>query len=424
LDATSTEIKFILHVVVRCERVKGEAMQLLSIETTPSPNCIKLNVNEVISAKALTLQQGVDQPDAPALARQLLTIDAVQSVFLFKDFITLTRKGNADWQVILAKAAHILGVAEDADVKLLAQVSQSQVTTATTGLTNPQTTSNLGQVEVAVQVFRGIPVQVRATAVDGQQARIALPERFNQALQRVISATGANYIAERHWDPYQSLAGFPNEVVQLVADEIANLIDEDELAGIEASAISNYHETEPVNNASLQQALLADLQHPNWKQRLKALRQIEVTPETFTQVMAVLEDGHSPLRRWAAALLGTSGMTSAVEPLCHVVLADPSVIVRRTAGDALSDLGDSKAMATMCQALEDTSPLVRWRAARFLNEMGAPSAVDALHLAVEREAEFDVRVEMMAALERIEGGGETQVPMWLRIAQGGMAKPN
>jgi len=315
-------------------------------------------------------------------------------------------------------------VAEDADVKLLAQVSQSQVTTATTGLTNPQTTSNLGQVEVAVQVFRGIPVQVRATAVDGQQARIALPERFNQALQRVISATGANYIAERHWDPYQSLAGFPNEVVKLVADEIANLIDEDELAGIEASAISNYHETEPVNNASLQQALLADLQHPNWKPRLKALRQIEVTPETFTQVMAVLEDGHSPLRRWAAALLGTSGMTSAVEPLCHVVLADPSVIVRRTAGDALSDLGDSKAMATMCQALEDTSPLVRWRAARFLNEMGAPSAVDALHLAVEREAEFDVRVEMMAALERIEGGGETQVPMWLRIAQGGMAKPN
>ena len=30
-------------------------MQLRSIETTPSPHCIKLNLNQVISAKALTL---------------------------------------------------------------------------------------------------------------------------------------------------------------------------------------------------------------------------------------------------------------------------------------------------------------------------------------------------------------------------------
>lgn len=86
-------------------------MQLLSIETTPSPNCIKLNLNELISAKALTLEKGVMQTDAPAFARQLLAIETIQSVFLFKDFITLTRKGNADWQPILAKAARIIGVA-------------------------------------------------------------------------------------------------------------------------------------------------------------------------------------------------------------------------------------------------------------------------------------------------------------------------
>jgi len=114
-------------------------------------------------------------------------VQAVQSVFLFKDFITLTRKGNADWQPILAKAAGIIGVAEDADAKLLAQVSQAQVTTPTTSATNPQPTSNLGQVEVAVQLFRGIPVQVRAIAVDGQQARVALCQsgltrHFNELL--------------------------------------------------------------------------------------------------------------------------------------------------------------------------------------------------------------------------------------------------
>jgi len=390
-------------------------MQLLSIETTPSPSCIKLNLNEFISAKALTLQQGVDQTDAPAFAQKLLAIEAVQSVFLFKDFITLTRKGNANWQPILAQAAQIVGVAEDADPKLLDRVSQPQE--AAFSSTNAQQTSNLSHIEVAVQKFRGIPVQVRAIAADGQQARVALPERFNQALQRAVSATRANYVAERHWEPYHSPVGSPDEVAQLVAEEIASLINEDELAQIEAAA-SGKSEFKPIDKTSLQQALLADLQHPNWKHRLKALQQLEVTPETFSQVVVALDDEQSTIRRWAAALVGGSGMAAAVEPLCRVVLTDSSAIVRRTAGDALSDLGDIKAMSTMCQALADPSKLVRWRAARFLNEMGDRSAVAALHRGIEREVEFDVRIEMMAALERIEGGGETQVPMWQRITQG------
>jgi HEAT repeat protein len=395
-------------------------MQLLSIETTPSPNCIKLNLNEVISTRALTLHKGTDPTNVPVFAQRLLAIEAVQSVFLINDFITLTRKGNADWQPILAKAADIIGVAEDADATLLAQVSQTQGTTVIASPT--PTPSNLGHVEVAVQVFRSIPVQVRVTAADGQQVRVALPERFNQALQRAISATGANYVAERRWEPYQSPAGSPGEVAQLVADEIDSLIDEDELIRIETAAISTAQKTEPVDRASLQQALLADLRHPDWKHRLKALQQIDVTPETLPQVVAVLDDEQSTIRRWAAALLGASGMNAAVEPLCRVVLTDPSAIVRRTAGDALSDLGDIQAEATMAQALADPSKLVRWRAARFLNEMGDRTAVEPLHRAVEREAEFDVRIEMMAALERIEGGGETQVPMWQRITQGAVAE--
>ena len=173
-------------------------MQLRSIETTPSPYCIKLNFNEVISTKALTLQQGATKPDTPAFAQQLLAIESVQSVFLFQDFITLTRQGNADWQPILAKAADIIGVAKDADKALIAQVSPSQITATSANFTTEQPTpSNFGQVEVAVQVFRAIPIQVRAVSADGQQARVALPDRFNQALQRTIVATKANYVAER-----------------------------------------------------------------------------------------------------------------------------------------------------------------------------------------------------------------------------------
>jgi HEAT repeat protein len=62
--------------------------------------------------------------------------------------------------------------------------------------------------------------------------------------------------------------------------------------------------------------------------------------------------------------------------------------------------------------------LVRWRAARFLNEIGDQTAVEPLRRAAEREEEFDVRMEIVAAFERIEGGSRTQMPMWMRIARG------
>ena len=91
--------------------------------------------------------------------------------------------------------------------------------------------------------------------------------------------------------------------------------------------------------------------------------------------------------------------------------------MRRTAGDALSDIGSPRAMSPMIAALIDPSKLVRWRAARFLTEMGNQTAVEPLRRAVEQESEFDVKVEMMAALERIEAGGDTQMPMWMRLTQ-------
>ena len=395
-------------------------MQLLSIETTPSPNCIKLNLDEVISDKALTLSTGHDALNAPQWAQQLLAIEAVQSVFVVKDFITLTRKGNADWQRILAQAVNVVGVSDQADSALLGQISQPQSPTQQPAKASPdvsQAGSNLGQVDVAVQMFRGIPVQVRAIAADGQQARVALPERFSQALQQVISATQADYVAERRWHPYQAPAGAPELVAQLVVDELESLVDATDLAQIVAAAIADCSAAQPLDTVTQQAALIAALAHADWKQRLKALQQLEVTSETLAAVLPLLNDEKSMIRRWAAALLGASTLAAAVDPLCCVVRQDASAIVRRTAGDALSDLGDSRAMATMTAALADASKLVRWRAARFLTEVGEPSAVEALSQAIAQEAEFDVRVEMMAALERIEGGGETQLPMWMRLTQ-------
>lgn len=391
-------------------------MRLLSIETTPSPNCIKLNLDETISDKALTLQQGNSSPNAPEWLQQLLALEAIQSVFVVKDFVTLTRKGTSDWQPILAAAAALIGVADNADSKLLTQLTQSPHAPKEAA-SGPSTSSNLGQLDVAVQVFRGIPVQIRAIAADGQQARIALPERFSQVLQRTVKGTGADYVAERRWEPYPAPAGEPEAVAQLVADEIDSLLDSQALSQIEAAAMAE-HADAPADKTA-QPDLIAELSHPDWKHRLKALQQLDVTAETLPAAIALLDDDKSTLRRWAAALLGASTLTAAVAPLCHVASQDPSPMVRRTAGDALSDIGDPSAMATMIAALRDASELVRWRAARFLNEIGDHTAIEPLRQAIEQEAKFDVKAEMMAALERIEAGANTQMPMWMRLTQAG-----
>ena len=336
----------------------------------------------------------------------------MQSIFVMNDFITLTRRGSAGWQPILAAAGKLIGIAETADASVSDNLNPE---TAERKAASAQgADQNFGQVEVAIQMFRGIPVQVRATK-DDQQARVALPERFSQALQRAVDQTQANYVAERVWSPYQPQFGNLEEIAQQVADEIAILIDEADLAVLEAAAIDP---TEKVAaSVGSQQGLLSELQQSDWKRRLKAIQQIEVDEESFDAIAAALQDDRNAIRRWAAALLGASERSDAVAPLCTALHADKSAIVRRTAGDALSDLGNSVAMDAMVNALQDASGLVRWRAARFLNELGAEGTLPALKAAAAAEREFDVCVEMNAAIARIEAGRASQLPMWMRISQ-------
>ncbi|MEO1393796.1 MAG: virulence factor [Cyanobacteria bacterium J06634_5] len=392
-------------------------MKLQSIETTPSPNCMKLNLDSSASDKPLTLTAGaeavIEAVDTPEIFQRLLGVDGVQSIFVMNDFITLTRRGSAGWQPILAAAGKLIGIAETADASVSDNLNPE---TAERKAASAQgADQNFGQVEVAIQMFRGIPVQVRATK-DDQQARVALPERFSQALQKAVDQTQANYVAERVWSPYQPQFGNLEEIAQQVADEIAILINEADLAVLEAAAIDP---TEKVAaSVGSQQGLLSELQQSDWKRRLKAIQQIEVNAESFDAITAALQDDRNAIRRWAAALLGASERSDAVAPLCTALHADKSAIVRRTAGDALSDLGNSVAMDAMVNALQDASGLVRWRAARFLNELGTEGTLPALKAASAAEREFDVRVEMNAAIARIEAGKASQLPMWMRISQG------
>jgi HEAT repeat protein len=105
-----------------------------------------------------------------------------------------------------------------------------------------------------------------------------------------------------------------------------------------------------------------------------------------------------------------------VLPYLYRALADDTPAVRRTAGDTLSDLGDPAAIPAMVKALKDPNKLVRWRAARFLYEVGDESAVEALKEAAE-DQEFEVRMQVKIALERIEGGHTAEGSVWQQMTR-------
>lgn len=380
-------------------------MKLSSLETTPNPHCMKLNLDETIADKPITLKASDPCDEVPHSVAQLLKIEGVRELFLSSNFIAVIRQTQADWEPILSQAAKVFGVTENADTELLSQASSEE-----------SSSKELGEVEVAVLYFRGIPTQVRANGEE--QKRVAMPDRFVEAMQRVVEATGVNYVMERYWEPYASRNGEPEAVANMVAEEVASVIDEEELQQIEKQAIAG--ESQQANSAKNTQTtdLLATLkQSDDWKERLKAIQKLEINQETFPAIVNALKDDRATIRRWASALLGASETEEVISPLSEVVLNDPSVIVRRTAGDALSDLGNPQGIPTMCQALQDSSKLVRWRAARFLYETGDESAIAPLETAQNQEPEFDVRLEIKAALDRISRGEERQLPMWMRLSQ-------
>ena len=379
-------------------------MYLKSIETTPNPNCMMLKVDGSFGKRSITIEHGsANLAQAPEVARVVLGIEGVRSVFLARDFITVTRRGGADWKPILAQASRLLakpGEAQEAEDPEAAE-------------TAPAT---LAPVEIAVLEFRNLPSQVRVSSAE-EQIRVALPQRFEDALSEVLGALKANYLAERRWRSFEPRYGEPSDVAQMVADELDSAFSADDLARLAQAALAGGAPEATAQEPPTQAELIAALSDSNWRQRLAAIQVIKVDDESFPVLLNALSDPKAAVRRWAAAALGSSDREAAVAPLCAAVAGDRSVIVRRTAGDSLSDLGTAGAVATMCDALSDRSQLVRWRAARYLNEQGDDTAVEALKQASETEPDFGVCMEMNAALERIQGGGASQVPMWLRLSR-------
>ena len=453
-------------------------MRLISVETTPNPNSMKLNLSESLSLVATVSRADLltQAERYPRLIVDLLALDGVHDLYLCNNFISLNRDPRKDWKPLLEAVSVVFGAASasldsnDAVVRspfleageppalpggvhtcIPAVISNGtvQVDESLAGKIAKlrQEAEKAGKVKVFVQSFRRIPIQVKVS--DGQaEKRIALESRFNDAVKRVQQESGADFLKERCWIDYGERYGALEDIASEVADEIQGSIADGKLDALVRLALassngsaadlqspdSNLHALELQSrqaagapgacapelvsptavSGNTTDAIRASLDSDDWHQRLNALQAIECTEEMLPILLLALNDDSPQVRRLAAASIGATGSRSAVSYLAERFLNDPSVAVRRTAGDALSDIADPSAQSAACRALKDPNKLVRWRAARFLADIGSAEALPFLEDARDDD-QFEVKLEIEAAIQRISGGKAESLPAWKKI---------
>lgn len=387
-------------------------MHIVSIEPTPSPNTMKVNLSERLPEGIRTTYTAAQAEQAPAFIRSILGIDGVKSIYHAADFIAVDRTAKADWQPILQQIGEQLGGASAAN----ADGSVSANATA-----SAEEAVHFGEVQVLLQHFRGIPLQVRVQSGTEQQ-RAAMPDRFNEAAVRAASAS-PNLIKERSLEDWGIRYGELKDVLEEVVQEIDATYD---AARLEQLVQQAQQQTGSVQGAAAVRSagrivlspeeLREQLTDSDWKRRYAALQQVKPSAETMPLLIAALQDEKSSIRRLAYVYLGDLKEEPGILPYLYRALEDDSASVRRTAGDTLSDIGDPQATSAMMKALKDTNKLVRWRAARFLYEVGLDEALPALREA-ENDPEFEVRMQIKMAIERIEGGHAAEGSVWQQMTR-------
>jgi hypothetical protein len=69
-------------------------------ETTPNPDSMKFTLNRTVTDGRPETYTSIEQAFLSPLARTLLRVPGVVGVFFLKDFVTIRRGRDADWDAI------------------------------------------------------------------------------------------------------------------------------------------------------------------------------------------------------------------------------------------------------------------------------------------------------------------------------------
>lgn len=369
-------------------------MKILSIEPTPSPNSMKVIIDQDLPFGKSFNYTKENIGEASPEMQAIFGVEGVKGIYHVSNFLAIERNAKYAWENILADIRRAIG----------GEVTES---------TEYEMNEHYGEVNVHVQMYKAIPLQIKAFDGEGE-VRISAGDRFTTAFKRLqFSVTDENYIFERKWVDFGVRYGDKEQVVQELLKEVDALYPQDRVETIVQSA------NEQVVTAAQERKEVTLEQYErveDWQQRFQLLDQLP-DPEVkdIPLFEKALEDEQMSIRRLATVYLGMIEDV-AVVPALTKALNDKSAAVRRTAGDCMSDLGLPEFETAMIAALGDKNKLVRWRAAMYLYEVGTEQAIDALKIASE-DKEFEVKLQAKMALARIEGGEEAKGSVWKQMTE-------
>ena len=373
---------------------RRDSMKIVTIEPTPSPNSMKVVIDEELPFGKAFNYTKENSEGASSHIKAILEIEGVKGVYHVADFLAVERNAKYQWEPILASVRVALG-------------EQGE-----TGTQEVQADDHFGEVFVHVQMFRGLPLQVKVFD-SGVEHRVSAGERFVQAFQSIeVDKFDDNYLLERKWVDFGVRYGEKEEIANEIIKEINAAYTEERVAQIVEGASKKNTVTLEREKVTLEQYLAAE----DWQKRYQLLDQLpDPEVDDLPLLEKALEDDQMSIRRLATVYLGMIEDV-AVVPFLARALKDKSSAVRRTAGDCMSDLGFVEFEPFMIVALKDKNKLVRWRAAMYLFETGTDACLAALHEA-EADKEFEVKLQVKMAIARIEQGEEAKGSVWKQMTE-------
>ncbi|WP_075617759.1 conserved virulence factor C family protein [Paenisporosarcina indica] len=368
-------------------------MKIITVEPTPSPNTMKIIVDQELPfGKSFNYKKN-EQQNAPEEILSILNIDGVKGIYHVADFLAIERFAKNDWEEILGDVRKAFGE-NHSDLNNEKRLHE-----------------HFGEVYVHVQQIKGIPLQVKVFDQTSEE-RVGLSSRFVDAMNVSMKEHDENYILQRKWVDFGVRYGDKKEIAEQIREEVEATYPETRLQQLIETAKS------PKIGSIVhgRQVTLEEFQAETWQERFQLLDQMtDPSIHDLPLLKKALQDEQMSIRRLATVYLGMIN-DDAVIPFMEMALQDKSPSVRRTAGDCMSDLGFQQFESAMIQALTDKNKLVRWRAAMFLYETGTQQSLNALHQAKE-DTEFEVKLQVNMAIARIEHGEEAKGSVWKQMTE-------
>lgn len=369
-------------------------MNIKSIEPTPSPNTMKVIIDQELPFGTANNYNASNIENAPQIIQDIMQVEGVKGVYHVADFLAVERNAKFDWVNILASVRQVFGE----------EVGESKK--------EDGPSDHFGEAYVHLQMFKGIPLQVKV--FDSiEEKRFALDKRFINAFNEVLGTSDDDdFILQRKWVDSGVRYGDKEEIGASIINELDATYTAERLQELVDAATDDTISIE----LDKQKISLEQFDVEDWEERFKLLDQIPDPDISDLPMLAkALEDEKMSIRRLATVYLGMIE-DEAVVPYLEKALIDKSASVRRTAGDCMSDLSMPNFEDAMIQSLSDKNKLVRWRAAMYLYESGTEKCLTALEQAQD-DSEFEVSLQVKMAIERISQGESAKGSMWRQMTE-------